>query len=91
MKKNSEATWTEIYDGQQNPTIRTYTVTEYASAVLEVTTYDFYVTARNWVGTSDASTTYSHSVAIDTSPTNSQISGDGYSGFEAAVDAQVLI
>lgn len=62
-------------------------MTKYASALLEVTTYDFYVTARNWVGTSAASTTTSHSVAIDTSPTNSQISGDGSSGFKAAVDA----
>jgi hypothetical protein len=65
--------------------------TEFDGSALEVTTYDFYVTAKNWVGTSAVSTTTSYAVTIDTSPSNSVISGDGVTGFEAAVDASVTI
>lgn len=91
MKKNSDSTWVEVYDGQQNPTVRTFSVTTFNSATLEVTSYDFYVMAKNWVGESDPSATVTYAVTIDTSPSNSQLSGDGSSGFEASVDASISV
>jgi hypothetical protein len=52
MKKNSEATYTLVYDGKENPSTRQMVITTYLDQPLELVQYDLKIRAFNWVGES---------------------------------------
>ena len=91
MKETSESSYTQIYDGVDNPNARILEITQYNSARLQVTTYNIRVLAINWVGTSAESTSLDVILTTETSPTHSVVSGTGIGTIEAFVDAQVNI
>lgn len=52
MKKTSDSTWLEVYDGRENPAARRLAVTQLNGAALERTGYQLLVRSYNWVGVS---------------------------------------
>jgi hypothetical protein len=91
MREDSEATFTLVYDGSENPGARQLEVTEYNSASLQVTTYYFIVRAINWIGASPDSAVTSVILSTETSPTQSIVSGIGIGTIEAFVAATVQV
>jgi hypothetical protein len=55
MKQNEVGSFQIVYDGSQNPTTKTVTVTSFLNAPLQAYTYDIVVSAFNWVGESSQS------------------------------------
>lgn len=88
MRKDGDS-FTEVYDGSENPGARQLEVTRYNSANLEVTTYYFVVSAINWIGSSLESTPLSVILSTETSATDSVISGDGIATIKASVTVNV--
>ncbi len=91
MRKDSDASYTQIYNGSENPGARQLEVSEYNSAALEVTTYHFRVRALNWIGASTESPILSVIISTETNPTNSVVSGSGIGTIEAYVTAEVIV
>lgn len=87
--KQSGGSYTQIYDGSENPGTRILDITQYNSAALQVTTYTFRVRALNWVGVGPNSAETTVILASETSPTTSVVSGTGIGTIRAYVTAEV--
>lgn len=89
MKETTEASYTLIYDGSENPNGKMLEITSYNSASLQVATYNIRVYAVNWIGTSLSSTDLVVILATETSVIDSVVSGTGIGTIQAFVDAYV--
>ena len=91
MIKNGEATYELIYDGEDNPATKIYTITSYKSGPLEKTIYNFKVRAFNWVGKSGDSGNLVVNVQTTTSAKESVVGGFGISTIEALLQTSVSV
>jgi hypothetical protein len=69
MKTKTDTTYTLVQDGEENPTLLSFaTTTDPTGNPIAPATYQFKVSARNWVGTSDLSEALSVTIPYRVSP-----------------------
>ena len=80
MKRDTDAEYTLVQDGWQDPTLKSYsTIVDHQGNPLVAATYMFQVRARNIVGYSPLSATLSTNLEMKTSHSQSTLSGSGTS------------
>lgn len=92
MKRDTDPDYTLVYDGQEDPTVKTYsTITDEDGNPLVAGSYLFQVRARNIVGFSEYSDPLTLVLAMKTSHTLSVLSGAGISDVEGAVTTSIHV
>lgn len=87
MKTSASVTYTLIYDGSQDPSVKQYYVTSFNLLPLTAGSYDFVVIAFNWVGMSLQSPALTVTLPLKVLPTSVVASGLGLISAEAGVAA----
>lgn len=91
MKEGAAGTYTQIYDGTEDPGARQIGVSEFNSVPLNAATYYFVVRAINWIGAGPDSAALDVTLSTQTDATNSEVSGPGIGTIEAYVSAVVSV
>ena len=92
MKRDIDADYMMVYDGLEDPTIKTFsTITDAIGNPLVASTQMFRVKARNIVGFSDLSDSLSVNLEMKTSHTLSTVTGQGIIEAFGAVTSSMTV
>ena len=89
--KSTDAAYTLVYDGKEDPATKRVYLTTLNNLPLSAGTYLFEVVALNWVDESPRSPTFTVVLAKKVSLANSVVGGNGVSVIAANVDAFVTV